>query len=150
MDPDLPNAPHHRFSAREASCARPYLLLPPQNPNKTPDLHPSLTPLYPSTAIATMSAAAVARSVFRSSAVRSAGARLAEGAKPKAPRSPLRLPTRKPFSSRIFRSPVGMSSVCVDSMLPFYTATASALLTSMLSVAPRCYGWTAEGQEKTR
>ncbi|GMP72380.1 hypothetical protein CsSME_00030444 [Camellia sinensis var. sinensis] len=94
---------------------------------------------------------AAARSVFRStSATRNAVARLAGGAKPKAARSPFRIPTQKPLSSRIFRSPVEMRFVCVDSLLPFHTATASALLTSMLSATPRCYGWTPEGQDKTR
>ncbi|CAL5346075.1 unnamed protein product [Camellia sinensis] len=93
---------------------------------------------------------AAARSVFRStSATRNAVARLAGGAKPKAARSPFRIPTQKPLSSRIFRSPVEMRFVCVDSLLPFHTATASALLTSMLSATPRCYGWTPEGG-KTR
>ncbi|CAL5409884.1 unnamed protein product [Camellia sinensis] len=88
---------------------------------------------------------AAARSVFRStSATRNAVARLAGGAKPKAARSPFRIPTQKPLSSRIFRSPVEMRFVCVDSLLPFHTATASALLTSMLSATPRCYGWTPE------
>ncbi|GMP72375.1 hypothetical protein CsSME_00030442 [Camellia sinensis var. sinensis] len=38
-----------------------------------------------------------------------------------------------------------MRFVCVDSLLPFHTATASALPTSMLSATPRCYGWTPEG-----
>ncbi|KAI3515962.1 hypothetical protein L1887_14869 [Cichorium endivia] len=45
---------------------------------------------------------------------------------------------------RKLRSPVEMSCVSVESMLPFHTATASALLTSMLSAAPRTYGWTLE------
>ncbi|KAI8001331.1 hypothetical protein LOK49_LG09G01951 [Camellia lanceoleosa] len=53
-----------------------------------------------------MSAAAT-RSVFRSmSAARSSAARLAGGAKPKAARSPFRITTQKPLSSRIFRDEV--------------------------------------------
>lgn len=44
-----------------------------------------------------------------------------------------------------WRSPVEMSCVRVESMFPFHTATASALLTSMLSATPRSYGWTLEG-----
>ncbi|KAK2995007.1 hypothetical protein RJ640_030054, partial [Escallonia rubra] len=88
--------------------------------------------------------AAAARSVLRSAttSARSAPIRFAAGAKPKAARSPFRLPTQKPLSQRIFRSPVEMSCV---TMLPFHTATASALLTSMLSATPRAYGWTLEG-----
>ncbi|XP_019267177.1 PREDICTED: protein NUCLEAR FUSION DEFECTIVE 6, chloroplastic/mitochondrial-like isoform X3 [Nicotiana attenuata] len=85
-----------------------------------------------------------ARSVLRSATTsgRAAAARLASGAKPKS--SPFRIPTQKPLTARIFRSPVEMSSVRVESMFPYHTATASALLTSMLSATPRSYGWTLE------
>ncbi|GFY91896.1 hypothetical protein Acr_08g0002920 [Actinidia rufa] len=90
--------------------------------------------------------AVAARTAFRSAtSARSAAAKLAGGAKPKAVPYPFRVPTQKPLSSRIFRSPVEMSCVSVDSMFPFHNATASALLNSMLSVAPRPYGWTREG-----
>ncbi|CAK9181851.1 unnamed protein product [Ilex paraguariensis] len=93
-----------------------------------------------------------ARSVLRSatSSARTAAVRLTAGAKTKAPCSPFRIPTQKPLSTRIFRSPVEMSSFCVESMLPYHTVTASALLTSMLSVAPRSHAWTLEGQDRTR
>ncbi|KAA8515221.1 hypothetical protein F0562_018400 [Nyssa sinensis] len=86
--------------------------------------------------------ASAARSFLRSTAARSAAARLSAGAKSKPAQSPFRISTQKPLSARIFRSPVEMS--CIESMLPFHTATASALLTSMLSVTPRSYGWTLE------
>ncbi|XP_055806141.1 protein NUCLEAR FUSION DEFECTIVE 6, mitochondrial-like isoform X3 [Solanum dulcamara] len=92
-----------------------------------------------------------ARSVLRSART-SAGtsaARLAAGAKPKAAPSPFRVPTQKPLTARIFRSPVEMSCA-VETMLPYHTATASALLTSMLSATPRSYGWTLEGLKRTR
>ncbi|CAA0823623.1 Unknown protein [Striga hermonthica] len=91
-----------------------------------------------------------ARSVIRSvsTSARGAAVIISAGTKPKASPSPFRVPTQKPLSARIFRSPVEMSSVA--SMLPYHTATASALLTSMLSVAPRCHAWTLEGQKRTR
>lgn len=44
-----------------------------------------------------------------------------------------------------FRSPVELSSVSVMSLLPYHTATASAVLTSMLSASP-CGRWSIEGQ----
>ncbi|XP_021902203.1 protein NUCLEAR FUSION DEFECTIVE 6, chloroplastic/mitochondrial-like isoform X1 [Carica papaya] len=94
-----------------------------------------------------------ARSVFRSAATRAAAAaaRPTCGAKPmpKPTCSPFRVFKQKPLSHRLFRSPVEMSC-CVETMLPHHTATASALLTSMLSVSRRTYGWTHEGQDKTR
>ncbi|ESR62641.1 hypothetical protein CICLE_v10017075mg [Citrus x clementina] len=100
----------------------------------------------------TMSVAA-ARSVLRSTATTRAAVsgRLAAGIKPKAAptSSPFRMPKQNPLSQRLFRSPVELSC-CVETMLPFHTATASALLTSMLSVSRRSYGWTSEGQDKTR
>ncbi|KAL3617751.1 hypothetical protein CASFOL_038072 [Castilleja foliolosa] len=37
-----------------------------------------------------------------------------------------------------------MSSVSVSSMLPYHTATASAVLTFMLSVAPCTHAWTLD------
>ncbi|CAK9152538.1 unnamed protein product [Ilex paraguariensis] len=88
-----------------------------------------------------------ARSVLRSATIsaRTATVRLTAGAKTKATQSPFRIPTQNTISARIFRLPVEMSFVCVESMLPYHTATASALLTSMLSVAPRRHAWTLEG-----
>ncbi|KAL9265137.1 nuclear fusion defective 6, mitochondrial-like protein [Drosera capensis] len=105
---------------------------------------------------ATMSAvyATAARSVLRSTCRTAAPSRLsaavAAAAKPKSrPPPPLRSLKGNAFSqSSIFRSPVELSC-CLDSLLPYHTATATALLTSMLSV-PRGYGWTPEGKDQTR
>ncbi|CAL5391544.1 unnamed protein product [Camellia sinensis] len=87
-------------------------------------------------------ASAAARSFFRSTPVRNAAAKLASEAK--AARSSFRPSTPKPLSQRIFRCPVEMSA-CVDSMQPFHTATASALMTSMLSISRHSCGWLPEG-----
>ncbi|KAE9607227.1 hypothetical protein Lalb_Chr09g0327831 [Lupinus albus] len=91
--------------------------------------------------------AVAARSFIRSAASRTAN--LAANSRPSPTRSPFHIPKQSPLSNRTFRSPVALS-FCVESMLPYHTATASALLTSMLSACPRSYGWTLEGQEKTR
>ncbi|XP_077229625.1 protein NUCLEAR FUSION DEFECTIVE 6, mitochondrial [Tasmannia lanceolata] len=92
--------------------------------------------------------AACTRSVFRSASFRNAATRLTT--ETKAARAPFRLPKqKKPSSPRIFRSPVEMSC-CVESLLPMHSATASALLTSMLAVSPRGYGWLSEGQDESR
>ncbi|KAK1366779.1 hypothetical protein POM88_042340 [Heracleum sosnowskyi] len=71
--------------------------------------------------------------------------RVTSGLKLKSAPSPFSLPTLKPPSAhRILRSPVLMS-FALESVLPFHTATTSALLTSLLSVSPRTFGWTLEG-----
>ncbi|XP_022723633.1 protein NUCLEAR FUSION DEFECTIVE 6, chloroplastic/mitochondrial-like isoform X2 [Durio zibethinus] len=88
-----------------------------------------------------------ARSVLRSAASRATAAtRVASAPKPmlRPACSPFRISKQNPLSSRIFRSPVELSC-CVETMLPYHTATASALLTSMLSVSRRSAGWTPEG-----
>ncbi|XP_051133866.1 protein NUCLEAR FUSION DEFECTIVE 6, mitochondrial-like [Andrographis paniculata] len=89
-------------------------------------------------------ATVAARSVLRSAA-RGASARLSAGVKPMAAASPLRISSQKPLSARIFRSPVELSSVKLVSMSPFHTATASAVLISMLNVAPCGHAWSIEG-----
>ncbi|XP_021596479.1 protein NUCLEAR FUSION DEFECTIVE 6, mitochondrial isoform X2 [Manihot esculenta] len=92
-----------------------------------------------------MSATAAARSVLRSNAVRTvrlvSGPKSGPGSKPVF--SPFRISKQNPLSQRIFRSPVELSC-CVETMLPYHTATASALLNSMLSASRRSYGWTPE------
>ncbi|XP_076893381.1 protein NUCLEAR FUSION DEFECTIVE 6, mitochondrial-like isoform X1 [Bidens hawaiensis] len=93
-------------------------------------------------------AAAAARSVFRSSSVRNAAARVASQSK--TGRSSFSIPScRNSLSSRIFRCPVEVSA-CLESLQPFHTATASALMTSMLTVSKNGYGWLPEGVDKTR
>uniref|UniRef100_A0A2P2JP66 Uncharacterized protein MANES_13G142700 n=1 Tax=Rhizophora mucronata TaxID=61149 RepID=A0A2P2JP66_RHIMU len=89
-------------------------------------------------------ASAAARSILRSSSIRQAASRLAKS-KPKTstPVSPFLGSSSKPLSQPIFRRPVEMS-FAVESMLPYHTATASALMTSMLSICRRSYGWTPE------
>ncbi|KAH1209346.1 Protein NUCLEAR FUSION DEFECTIVE 6, chloroplastic/mitochondrial [Glycine max] len=79
-----------------------------------------------------------------SAASRSAGAaNLAAGARPRLARSPFRLPKQTSISNRVTDLPVE-ASFCVESMLPYHSATASALLNSMLSVSRHSYGWTPE------
>ncbi|XP_074272263.1 protein NUCLEAR FUSION DEFECTIVE 6, mitochondrial-like isoform X3 [Silene latifolia] len=94
-----------------------------------------------------MTTFAAARSLLRtsSSAVRTSAPKFAAAPKPKS--NPFNLPKQSPISSpRIFRSPVELSC-CVESLMPYHTATASALLTSMLSVSPQHFGWTLEGKD---
>ncbi|KAI4322711.1 hypothetical protein L6164_022379 [Bauhinia variegata] len=88
------------------------------------------------------SSAAAVRSIFRSCSLRRSAFRVASEAK--AARSPFRLPSNKPLSNSAVRCPVQLS-FCVESLLPYHTATASALMTSMLSVSRRSYGWLPEG-----
>ncbi|PON37882.1 Protein NUCLEAR FUSION DEFECTIVE 6/mitochondrial [Parasponia andersonii] len=96
-----------------------------------------------------MSSFAAARSVLRSAAATasraSVGSRLAGGARAKAAPSPFCIPKQNQncLSRRTFRSTVEMSR-CVETLLPYHTATASALLTSMISVSRCTDGWTPE------
>ncbi|XP_030928608.1 protein NUCLEAR FUSION DEFECTIVE 6, chloroplastic/mitochondrial-like isoform X1 [Quercus lobata] len=91
-----------------------------------------------------MASAAAARSIFRScsGSARGAAARLAPQATStaKTARSPFRIPNKNSLSNSALRCPV-QTSFCVESMLPYHTATASALMTSMLSISGGTYGW---------
>ncbi|KAL6580111.1 hypothetical protein OROMI_008135 [Orobanche minor] len=90
-------------------------------------------------------------SVLRSTATttRISTVRLTNGVKPRIAPSPFRILSHKLLSAQIFRSSVEMSSISVVSMSPYHSATASAVLTSMLSVAPLGHGWSIEEAKKT-
>ncbi|XP_020597043.1 protein NUCLEAR FUSION DEFECTIVE 6, chloroplastic/mitochondrial-like isoform X2 [Phalaenopsis equestris] len=89
-------------------------------------------------------AASAFRSLLRTSSVRIAAreARVASletmGSRPL-----LCLHKLRPASRRIPRSPAVLSC-CVESFLPMHNATATALMTSMLSVSMKGYGWLSE------
>ncbi|KAJ8638829.1 hypothetical protein MRB53_015523 [Persea americana] len=91
-----------------------------------------------------MSMAAVARtrSLLRSAPLRNAAAKLAAQPKPTSPSSSKRVPLLS-SPPRFLRTPVEMSC-CVESLLPLHSATASAVLSSMLAVSRRSYGWLSD------
>ncbi|KAK9676845.1 hypothetical protein RND81_11G105500 [Saponaria officinalis] len=93
--------------------------------------------------MATMSAA---RSLFRSTSARSAAAKFASAAKTSSPRSSFRSPSPSNLlsSPRIFRCPAELSA-CLETMQPFHTMTASALMTSMLAISCRSSAWAPDG-----
>ncbi|PIA31200.1 hypothetical protein AQUCO_05100005v1 [Aquilegia coerulea] len=86
------------------------------------------------------------RSAFRSSSSLHGVTykKLTTQAKPKSIPSFFNLPKQKPLSQRILRSPVELSC-CLDSLLPYHTATSSALLTSMIFQISRRSSWLSEG-----
>ncbi|KAG6532804.1 hypothetical protein ZIOFF_006657 [Zingiber officinale] len=86
-------------------------------------------------------AAAAARSVLRSSSLRGRTPRVGRVMPATPSRHPLRrLPNQRPaVAERYLRAPLA-ASFCVESLMPLHSATAAALLTSMLGVSHGNYG----------
>ncbi|KAI9086702.1 hypothetical protein K1719_031296 [Acacia pycnantha] len=89
-----------------------------------------------------MASSSAVRSVFQSCLARTSAFRFTSEVK--ASRSPFRFVSNKPLSYSTTRYPAELS-FCVETMLPYHTATASAVMTSMLSVSSCRYGWLPEG-----
>ncbi|KAK9676843.1 hypothetical protein RND81_11G105400 [Saponaria officinalis] len=85
--------------------------------------------------MATLSAA---RSIFRSTSARTAAEKFTSAAKS----SSSRFTTANHLlsSRRIFRCPVELSA-CIETMQPFHTATASAVMTTTLSITRFSHAW---------
>ncbi|XP_023534316.1 protein NUCLEAR FUSION DEFECTIVE 6, chloroplastic/mitochondrial-like isoform X1 [Cucurbita pepo subsp. pepo] len=91
-----------------------------------------------------------ARSVFRSlsGSARRAAAHIGSQARSSSG-SPFRMATNKPLSHRTFRCAAEMS-FCLESIMPFHSASSAALMISMLSISRRSCGWLPEGKDETR
>ncbi|XP_027345724.1 protein NUCLEAR FUSION DEFECTIVE 6, chloroplastic/mitochondrial-like isoform X3 [Abrus precatorius] len=89
-------------------------------------------------------ASVAARSIFRSFSAGRSAFRVASEAK--SARSPFRIASNRSLSQSqsTLRFPVELSS-CVESMMPYHTATASALMNSMLAISTRTCAWLPEG-----
>ncbi|PKA46619.1 hypothetical protein AXF42_Ash019360 [Apostasia shenzhenica] len=85
-------------------------------------------------------ATVTARSVFRSASLRNAAESFASKACGRAC-SPFMLPKLKPR----FLRPRSMACFCLESLLPMHSSTASALMTSLLSVSLQRHGYLAGG-----
>ncbi|KAD3641986.1 hypothetical protein E3N88_31210 [Mikania micrantha] len=83
--------------------------------------------------------AAVVRLISRSTSVRRAAGGPFSGAKA----SPFRFSAPMPLSHRIFRCPVELS-VCLETVQPVHTVTASALMASTFILSRRSYDWLPE------
>ncbi|XP_020704696.1 protein NUCLEAR FUSION DEFECTIVE 6, chloroplastic/mitochondrial isoform X1 [Dendrobium catenatum] len=89
-------------------------------------------------------AASAFRSFLRSSSISTAAREVrAAFSETIGSRPPLCLRKMRPASRRMLRSPA-LLSCCVESFLPMHNATSAALMTSMLSVSMKGYGWLSE------
>ncbi|XP_010540884.1 PREDICTED: protein NUCLEAR FUSION DEFECTIVE 6, chloroplastic/mitochondrial isoform X3 [Tarenaya hassleriana] len=90
-----------------------------------------------------MATASVARSIFRATSSRTTATAGRFSSQAKSAPSMFRSTSRRSSLIPSLRSPVQLS-FCAESMLPYHTATASALMTSMLSISGCSYGWLSD------